>query len=142
MAQRGQLASFFIQNGDLPARNAGLTDIPANTFVLVDTANPPTNDDVLAVVVPSDGGGVVGTFGITRTIIKAGATGSVCCLGGEVVKADGVITVGDYVQASDTTAKMGRAKTKGAGVESGGRALNSAADGEDVLVFVNCTPVA
>lgn len=141
MAQRGQLASFFIQNGDLTVYNAGLTDIPANTFVLVDTATPPTGDAVLAVKIPTAGGGVAGTFGITRTVIKSLASGSVCALGGEYVKADGVITVGDYVQASDTAGKEGRAKLKGAGVESGGKALNSAADGEDVLVFVNCTPV-
>lgn len=141
MAQRGQLGAFFIQNGDLTAYNAGLTDIPANTFVLVDTATPPTGDAVLAIKIPVAAGGVAGTFGITRTIIKSLSSGSVCVLGGEVVKADGVITVGDYVQASDTLGKEGRAKVKGAGIESGGRAFNSAADGEDVLVFVNCNPV-
>ncbi len=141
MAQTGQLASFFIQNGDLTARNAGVSDIAANLFVLVDTANPPTGDNVLAVVLPTASGGVVGTWGITRTVIKAGGNGSVCILGGEVVKANGTITVGDYVQASDTTSKLGWAKTRANGVECGGRAMNSAADGEDVLVFVNCTPV-
>lgn len=142
MAQTGQLGSFFIQNGDITARNAGVTDIAANLFVLVDTANPPTGDNVLAVVLPTAAGGVVGTWGITRTIIKAGGNGSVCILGGEFVKANGAVTVGEYVQASDTAAKLGWAKAKGAGIESGGRAMNSAADGEDVLVFVNCTPVA
>lgn len=142
MAQTGQLGSFFIENGDLTARNAGGTDIPANLFVLVDTANPPTGDNVVAVKLPTAAGGVTGTWGITRTIIKAGGNGSVCILGGEVVKADGAITVGDYVQASDTALKLGYAKTKGAGIESGGRAMNSAADGEDVLIFVNPSPVA
>lgn len=142
MAQTRQLASVFVQGGDIPVRNAGVTDIGAGLFVLVDTANPPTGDNVIAVKLPTAAGGVVGTFGITRTAIKAGTTGLMCAIGGEVVKANGVITVGDYVQASDTAAKLGWAVTKGAGIESGGRAMNSATNGEDVLVFVNCTPVA
>lgn len=141
MAQRGQLASFFIQNGDMPAFNAGLTDIPANTFVIIDTANPPEGDAVFAVKIPVAAGGVAGTMGITRTKIPSKTTGSICMLGGEVVKADGAVTVGDYVQASDTVGKEGRCKVKGAGIESGGKALNSAVDGDDVLVFVNSTPV-
>lgn len=141
MAQRGQLGAWYIQNGDLPAFNAGVTDIPANTFVIIDTATPPVNDAVWAVKIPASGGGVAGTIGITRTVIPAGKTGLVCHVGGEWTKADGTITVGDYVQASDTATKMGRAKAKGTGVESGGQAMNSAADGEDVLISVKPTPV-
>jgi hypothetical protein len=123
---------------DISVLNYGGSDIPANTAVLIDTTNVQSGDKNPGVVVPSSGGGVVGTLGITVETIKANAAsaGRVAVVGVIQATADGSITAGGYVQASDTSTKMGRVKAKGAGLEQLGQALNTASDGQLVLVLL------
>jgi len=126
-----------IQILDVTMKNNGLTDIPAGSGVLFDTANPQSGDTPPGCVLPTASGGVAGTAGITVEIIKAGGTGRVRFNGTYPGVADGSITAGGYVQVSDTTAKLGRVKAKGGAVEQLGQALNTASDGQPVLVFVS-----
>jgi len=52
------------------------------------------------------------------------------------VIADGAITVGDYVQASDTVGKLGYAKLCAAATEQVGQAMNTVADGQVCHVLI------
>jgi hypothetical protein len=63
--------------------------------------------------------------------------GRVVTEGGINVPADGAITAGDYVQASDTASKEGYAKVAGAGIQQVGQAETTAADGEMVFIRVD-----
>jgi hypothetical protein len=131
MANFNQIADSPVTGGDLPFTNFGVTDIPANLGVLLD----PNND--YGIVLPSSGGGVAGSIGVTREIIKAGTTGKVRVYGTSVMKANGTITRGNEVQISDTASKLGWAKAKGAGIAGCGVALISAADTDPVLVLLS-----
>lgn len=123
---------------DVTAANYSLTDdIPANRIVLLDTTNQMTTSLPRGVVLPTAGGGVAGTYGVTTEILykRPSATlgprvGTVAVEGAIGVPADGAITAGDYVQASDTIAKLGYAKLCGAGIQEIGQAENTVADGE------------
>lgn len=130
---------------DVTAANYSLTDdIPANRIVLLDTTNLMTTSLPRGVVLPTAGGGVAGTFGVTADVLykRPSATlgprvGRVITEGGVSVPADGAITAGDYVQASDTIAKLGYAKVAGAGVQQIGQAETTAADGEMVFIRID-----
>ncbi len=93
-------------------------------------------------MLPTASGGVVGTFGITIDTLYAPASngvpkpGRVRKVGAAWVKANGNITAGGYVQASDTTSKLGYAKACGAATEQIGQAVNTVADGENCLVWI------
>lgn len=121
---------------DLTFKNYGGSDIAAGLAVLADTSHPPSGDVPGGVVLPTASGGVAGTIGITVEIIKAGGTGRVRVLGGYPCTANGTITYGDIVQASDTSAKLGWAKTCGAATRQLGIAMCGASNGEVVQVFV------
>jgi hypothetical protein len=129
-----------VPGGDVTAANYGATTIPANRIVLLDTTNVLTPSKPKGVVLPTASGGVVGTYGVTIDelfpIRDDGTTrpGRVAVLGAIRVPANGTITAGDYVQASDTTAKLGWAKVAGAGIQQVGQAETTAADGEMVLI--------
>jgi len=68
--------------------------------------------------------------------IPAGKTGRVMYIGAYPMIAEGAITAGNFVQVSDTAAKMGRAKLCGAATIQLGQALSTAADGDPVLVLI------
>jgi hypothetical protein len=119
-------------------------DIPANRIVLLDTTNLMTTSLPRGVVLPTASGGVAGTFGVTTEILYARSSstanpkvGRVAVEGVISVPADGAITAGNYVQASDTSGKLGYAKVAGAGVQQIGQALTTAADGEMVQILID-----
>jgi hypothetical protein len=120
------------------------TDIPANRVVLLDTTNEMTVALPRGVVLPTAGAGVAGTFGVTAEILykRPSATlpprvGRVAVEGGINVPADGAITAGDYVQASDTVSKEGYVKVCAAGIQQIGQAETTAADGEMCFIRID-----
>lgn len=123
---------------DVTAANYSTTDdIPANRIVLLDTTNQLSTSQPRGVVLPTASGGVAGTYGVTAEILykRASSTantrpGIVAIEGAIGVPADGAITAGQYVQASDTAGKLGYAKLCGAGIQEVGQAENTVADGE------------
>lgn len=133
---------YPISGGDMPAANYGGTDIPEGRIVLVDTANILSPSAAMGVVLPTAGGGVAKTWGITLTTLyakgslSAPKTGSVRVAGAYTVISDGAITAGQYVQASDTAGKEGYAKVCAAATESIGQAMNTVADGEPCLIWI------
>jgi hypothetical protein len=87
---------------------------------------------------------VAGTFGVTAEILykRPSATlpprvGRVAVEGGINVPADGAITAGDYVQASDTVSKEGYVKVCAAGIQQIGQAETTAADGEMCFIRID-----
>lgn len=139
-----QDGGYAVSGGDIPAVNHAATDIEAGRIVLLDTTaerqlNP---GKPVPVALPTAGGGVAGTFGITvdklyaPTAAGALRPGRVRLLGSYPVIADGAITAGEAVQASDTVAKLGYAKVCGAALEQVGQALNTVADGEMCWVWI------
>ena len=138
MANFNELAAYSItMGGDLPAHNYGGTDIPAGTGVLLDTVNIQGSNAAPGVVVPTAAGGVLATFGIAIETIPAGKNGRVRVYGGYPMICDGAVAVGAFVQISDTAGKMGRVKTKGAGLIQLGQALGTGADGDPILVLID-----
>ncbi len=125
-----------VLGGDVVCRNAGGTAIAAGLGVLFDTSHLNTGDLAPAVALPTNGGGVVGSAGITVDAIPAGGTGRVRFLGAYPVTAYGSITYGTTLQIADTTAHLGQVKTCVATVEQIGQAMNGASDGEPVLVWI------
>lgn len=121
---------------DIPCKNYGGTDIPAGRVVLLDTSNVAGADAATGVVLPTASGGVAGTLGITVEILYAGKVGRVRVAGMFPVIANGSITAGNYVQASDTTAKLGYVKALVADTEQIGQALDTVADGETCRVLI------
>lgn len=130
---------------DVTAGNYSTTDnIPANRVVLLDTANQMSTTMPRGVALPTAGGGVAGTFGVTveplynRPSSSLGPrVGRVAVAGGINVPADGAITAGQYVQASDTIAKLGYVKVAGAGIQQIGQAETTAADGEMCFIRID-----
>ena len=131
-----QHGGYAVAGGDLPVKNYAVTDIGANLVVLIDSANAMGPDAYVGVKLPSSGGGVVGTYGITQTPIAAGKTGLVRVIGSQWVLANGTVTAGEYVQASDTAAKLGYVKTCTAATEQIGQAISTATDGVPVHVLI------
>ena len=125
-----------VAGGDVTCTNTSIIDIPAGAGVVLDLAYPPSGDQAVAVTVPLASGSVAKPFGIATAIIKVGKSGPVRTLGSYPMTASGAITYGDFVQIDGATSHMGQAKTKGATVSQLGQALNTAADGEQVLVRV------
>lgn len=135
----------YVAGGDVSAANYaayGSADIPEGRIVLLDTSNTFGANQPRGVVLPTASGGVAGTYGITIETLRAKnasgelRVGRVRIAGSYWVPANGSITAGDAIQASDTADKLGYAKTAGAGVEQVGKAITSAADGEMVLVEI------
>jgi hypothetical protein len=126
-----------VTGGDVTAKNTSIIDIPAGAGVVLDVAFPPSGDAPVSVTVPLAAGSVAKPWGIAATVIKVGKTGLVRRAGAYQMVASGAITYGDFVQIDSTAAHMGQAKTKGAGVSQLGQAMNSAADAESVLVWVD-----
>lgn len=139
-----QYGGYAVEGGDLPCANYGTTDIDAGLIVLIDTTTAhllgPNN--CMGVVLPTASGGVAGTFGITVDRLPAADSngkvkaGRVRVLGAYPVIANGSITAGGYVQASDTTGKLGYAKACGSATEQIGQAMNTVSDGEICLVLI------
>jgi hypothetical protein len=131
-----------VPGGDVTAANYGATSIPANRIVLVDTTNVLTPMKPMGVVLPTAAGGVANTYGVTVEELfpprDDGSTrpGRVAVLGAIRVPANGAITAGEYVQASDTVGKLGYAKVCAAGIQQIGQAKTTAADGEYVLILL------
>lgn len=119
-------------------------DIPANRVVLLDTTNQMTTSLPRGVVLPTASGGVAGTFGVTAEVLykRPSASlgprvGRVAVAGGISVPADGAITAGQYVQASDTAGKEGYVKVCGAGIQQIGQAEITVADGEMCFIRID-----
>jgi hypothetical protein len=133
---------YPMAGGDMPAANYGATDIPDGRIVLVDTVNVLSPSAAMGVVLPTAGGGVAKTWGITTTTLYAKGslskpkTGLVRVAGAYTVIADGAIAAGEYVQASDTLNKEGYAKVCAAATEQVGQAMNTVADGEPCLIWI------
>jgi len=132
----GSPGGMPIINGDVTCQNYGVTDIPANTAVLFDTSNPPSGAGVFGVVVPTTSGAVTPVAGITVERIPAGGQGRLRMLGGGVTTASGSITVGDTLQVDSASGKEGRVKTQTSATQQIGLALNSAADGDPITVWI------
>jgi hypothetical protein len=131
---------------DITAANYGTSaDIPANRVVLLDTTNIMSTSSPRGVVLPTASGGVAGTFGVTVEVLykRASSTASPrpgrVALSGSGIQcvAEGAITAGDYVQASDTAGKEGYVKVAGAGIQQLGQAETTAADGEPVFIRID-----
>ena len=127
---------YPINGGDFPAHNAAVTDIPANTAVVFDTANPPTNDQCMTVKIPAAAGSVQAPAGITVEVIKAGYSGRVRRYGAQKATAHGTVAIGDFVQVSSTAAHEGQVKTAGAAIGVLGQCLRGGSDAEEVLIDV------
>lgn len=127
---------FSVPGGDLPVHNYSTTvTLGDGLGVLFDTTTGNTD----GVVLPTASGGVVRTYGVIIGNIPPGKEGVVRVAGCAPMTADGAITAGDYVQVSDTTAKLGYAKKVTAAsttIEILGQALATAADGEPVPVLL------
>lgn len=111
-------------------KNYSASDIPAGTAVLQDG----TYDD--GIVVPTAGGGVAKTIGVTVENIPAGGRGRVATYGIAPATAHGAVDAGTAVQVSDTALHLGQVKTCGAATTQLGVAVNTAADGEPVRVRI------
>jgi Uncharacterized conserved protein (DUF2190) len=131
MANFNNVAESPVVGGDIPFKNNTLVDIPEGCGVLVD----PSND--YGVALPTSGGGVAGSFGVSVEPIPAGKTGRIRFYGTIQMIANGSITRGGEVQISDTASKLGFAKAKGAGIAGIGLALCSASDGDPVLIALS-----
>ena len=138
-----QLASTPLPS-DLPFYNYGVSDIPANTVVILDAANTVNNavpgNTALGAKLPATGGNPSLALGVTMEILKVGQTGRVRTQGIAIVTCDGAVTAGAAVDASPTVA--GAAKAHVAAKNSLGQALISAADTEQTLVLINPAPNA
>jgi hypothetical protein len=127
MAYTGSSA-LYMQGGDIAVKNNGVADIAADLVVLWDSSNVGDQDSPPGVKLPTNSGGVVGTAGITCGIIKAGKSGLMRVVGSRMVTAHGTVTMGEYVQASDTTSHLGQVKTCIAATEQIGQAMGTATD--------------
>lgn len=132
----GQFSKYAVPGGDLPFYNGTGADIPEGSAVLFDATVAGTQGEP-ACKLPAAAGGVAGTLGVAINTIKNGTRGLVRMLGSAILLADGSIAAGAIVQASDTAAKMGRAKTAGAALPQLGIALNAATDGNPVHVWID-----
>jgi len=125
--------------GDFAVKNYSTTvTIPSNVFVVCDTTNvlgAVSSADGIGVMLPSGDGTQVG-IGITMESIAPGATGRIRSLGTAVTTADGAITAGGFVQATNDSNKVGFAKALAANATASGVALNTAADGDPCLVLL------
>jgi hypothetical protein len=129
---------------DIPVRNYGNTDIPANTAVVLDTTNyvnAATLDDGIGVMLPATGVAGPLAIGITMETLKAG--GSAGRLRPAAPTAFGVahntVNVGSVVDAENVAAHEGQIVAHVAGKPQLGIALTQAADGDNVLVLLAAT---
>lgn len=139
MADINQSGGIFVPGQDIPVRNYGGTDIPANTGVLWDTANAGGSQLAPGVVVPSsNGGSVARTAGITHTVIPAGGSGLLRVGGTEWATASsaGAITIGDPLYISSLTGSFGQLTNVGTAIVQVGWARTSCAAGDPVKCAV------
>ena len=112
---------------------AAMVAANAGIGVLYDSAN----DD--AFVLPTANGGVASSLGVLVDSVPASGYGRVQTSGIAVMLCDGGCTRGQPAQISDTTGKLGYAKTKGGTAEQIGVFEETALDGDPVRV--NLRPV-
>jgi hypothetical protein len=135
-----QLSTISVLNADVDFFNYAATsagNIAANSVVMVDTANTGTSQNppgiVLATASPSTLGMPVG---ITLEAIAFQQRGRVRMLGASQCTADGALVYGQWVEASNTSAKLGRVRlATGAQPCIGFCLQQTAADGDPVLIF-------
>jgi hypothetical protein len=137
MAYYGQIGALPVVGGDIPVKNYGVTTISAKLAVNADTSNTINTAGAIGVVVPTTSGSVAACLGTVLSDIPAGKTGLIRISGGAVCKASGSVTVGENVQVDSASGKEGYVKTAGSAAAGFGKALSTAADGEDVLVWVS-----
>ena len=120
---------------DLTFQNFGATAIAAGLVVLVDAGHVPSSTAIGGVLLPTNGGGVAGTLGVTIDALAAlTGVGRVAIMGTAVCTAHGTVTYGQIVMASDTAAHLGHVKTVTAAARQLGLALDTATDGQQVRV--------
>lgn len=120
---------------DIAVKNYGVADIPEGTAVLWDLTNVDPQQPQ-GIVVPGSGGSMTPQAGITTEVIKAGGIGRLRVNGEKTATAEGSLAVGDWVQVSSTSAKMGRVKALATAGAQLGRCMNSAADGDPVVIEI------
>ncbi|MFA4900957.1 MAG: hypothetical protein WC563_15670 [Brevundimonas sp.] len=91
---------------DIPMYNNSATAIGAGLGVLYETVTGKPR----AVALPTNGGGVARSAGVTVTSIPAGGYGMVCVLGPVLMVAHDVILPGEFVEIKDVTAHLGEGK--------------------------------
>ena len=120
---------------DFDCINLSVTDIPSDTVVVPDTtaANLLPLQDGFAVALPATGGNPGPVVGVTQEIVKASGTAArLRTAGWAFVTIDGAVTVGQYLDASTTTA--GHAQAHVAGKNHFALALETGADQDVILV--------
>lgn len=137
MANLNQSGGIFVEGGDITVRNYGGSDIPANTAVLWDTANPGTPQLAPGVTVPTSGQSVAATAGITHTVIPAGSTGLLRRLGMDYAVAGVNVTIGDFLLVSAVASHLGQVTNVDAGaLVTLGQAMSTASAGDPVKVLL------
>lgn len=127
-----QNSAFPMHGGDLPVTNYGETDIPAGVAVKLDT----TDGNYLGVLPLTTNDAGKG-FAVTLDIIKAGRPGRVRAAGAALMTAKGALEAGVAVKACVTTDYLGQAEACGAAAAQIGYTLTKAADGAEVLVWLD-----
>ena len=108
MSNFDQIPSFPVTGGDFTVYNAALTDIPAGSAVVVDTANPPSGATPIGALLQTASGSVAEPLGILVEVLKAGGVARCRRLGTYPAIASGTVTGGDFLQIDGTTGKEGR----------------------------------
>ena len=122
--------------GDLPVKNAGLTDIPAAVCVHIDGANLIPTVDSTCVVRPTTSATVLQPLGITLEVIKAGGTGRIRTQGVAPLLASGTVTAGDIVMSGTVSTKEGYGATQTTALPQVGQALSTATDSNTFLCLI------
>lgn len=123
--------------GDIAVKNAGLTDIPANVAVNLDTGNLIPTVDSICVVRPTTSATVIEAIGVTLEIIKAGTTGRVRTQGIVPMIASGTVTADQCVMAGTASGKEGYGATQTTALPQIGKALSTATDGNTFLLLIS-----
>lgn len=137
MADFNQSGGIFVPGGDIPVRNYGVTDIPANTAVLWDTSNVGDAQHAPGVVIPTAAQSVAETAGITHTVIPAGGSGTLRRLGVEFATAGVTIALGDFLLVSSVASHLGQVTNVDAGsLVVLGQAYSSGVAGDPIKVLL------
>lgn len=131
MATDFKYNSKAVPGGDIAVHNSGASDITAGTLVKIDTAHAPSVTQAIAVSATAANTDL--PFGIAIETIPAAGDGRVRVLGSYPVKCAAGCTVGDLLMPSGTA---GEVDTQSAGKPQIGFAMNTAAAGDSVEVWI------
>jgi len=134
-----QMASLPTNGQEPTGYNAGTTDIPAHTVVVIDTGNlidnsTTANKNMFSVTLPAATAGLVAVF-VTREIIPAKKTGRLFGAGEiALVTCQGAVTANTFVGTSGSVA--GAVATYTATSPYLGVALTTGADTDEIPVYL------